>query len=180
VEENDSNRPFAYADPRSLSQAWYDALYRTTRQKPSAEPQGFSRAALPDERPTSRSQEHSGREAAPQESSFPSPGRGNDASRVGPGGACESDEATLLRTLRRSGASAPRARDVPVRIDADIRDGETALQLLLAQRGARVEVVAVCDPAARERAADALARARIALAGKGIALEHSIRERGEG
>jgi len=27
VEGNDAARPFAYADPRSLSQAWYDALY---------------------------------------------------------------------------------------------------------------------------------------------------------
>jgi len=54
------------------------------------------------------------------------------------------------------------------------------MKLLIAQRGVNVEVVAVCERGQREHAADALARARIALGARGIALQHVIRERGEG
>jgi len=67
------------------------------------------------------------------------------------------------------------------RTDVDVADGSGhSMKLLIAQRGVNVEVVAVCERGQREHAADALARARIALGARGIALQHVIRERGEG
>ena len=179
VEENESNRPFAYADPRSLSQAWYDALHRAPRHV-QANPQARSpHADRQGESPTLQSPHMAAREGASHETSSLPYDRRSDERRAQAGGARDAADAPLARKRGRETAPASQRHLETARTDVEVHDGETSLKLLFAQRGANVEVVAVCDRAARERAADALARARIALAGKGIALEPTIRERGE-
>ena len=177
MEEKETNRPFAYADPRSLSQAWYDELHRAPRDERAVPHAGRLNAERPDEgRP---SQAHrgsaSGGEAVRSE---PLPAARSEGERRTAAGTRDGDEKAVARASRHKAAPTP-DRGLTARTDVEVSDGETAVRLLLAQRGGGVEVVAVCDRAARERAADALARARIALAAKGIAFEATIRERSE-
>jgi hypothetical protein len=178
IEENGSARPFAYADPRSLSQAWYDALFQSPRQKPPHANARSPQTAQPDERAAAPS-ERLARAAVTARGDVPVRIRPADAPRVQPGGVREEDETALSLLTRRENPAPSRARSPLARTDVEVGAGESPVRLLLAARGSHVEVVAVCGCAAGERTAEALARARLALAARGIALEPTIRERSQ-
>jgi hypothetical protein len=177
VEENGPNRPLPYADPRSLSQAWYDALYHGARPEPpaakarTAQVQQRDEECAPRERLTGGARERSENGPAPRP-------RAGQTARAQPAGGRD-DDAAPAQAARRERPAQAQARAPQARTDLELGEGASQVKLLLAQRGSKIEVVAVCDRASREQAADALARARLALAARGIALEPTIRERSE-
>ncbi len=182
-EAEQTERPFAYADPRSLSQAWYDALYGS-RQGPHH----------------ARSRDDASHDAARNTSSSstaPSVAGARDERDLRDPNVlaidARSDEAVARAAMTRDADRSARAsanaaaaartmRPAPTlsRNDVELRDSDgREIRLLLAQHGERVDVVAVTDPAAVGRVAEALESARLALAARGIGITSRVEERGE-
>jgi len=170
-----SARPNRYADPRALSQAWYDALYptraRVTRAAPPARPtQAFN-------------PELATRHIAPPSVALSAATAWHTAPRHARGAqrtmTSASAEALLLQRLAslrctRLECIETAQRDAPaVRVELEQADG-SPLRLLLQTIAARVRVVASCSPVQRDRVADALHRTRAALAARGIAFDYEV------
>ena len=177
VDDGNGSRPYAYADPRSLSRAWYDALYAAHPQAQKRlgddaheVPANATLATRNERAETAGAEEPVLARTSPQRASAATSEReaieGEDAPAA----------AVRRKTRTAVAADAPEARDGH-RSDIDIDDGHGGLKLLVSQRGAGVEVVAICERAARERTADALARARIALQARGIDVNATLREK---
>jgi hypothetical protein len=154
--------PLAACDRRSLSQAWYSALYRGAPQSPQSGP------PAPEATPAAAREQHqkyaaspARREAQPQ-TAAPVPERAQTRG-VPPErrGAASPLARKIVRTF-----CAARRRAGAATFSLDGRQGR--VRVLLRADGSHVKLVALCAPANRARVAAALAQARFALAARGI------------
>lgn len=164
--------PVAALDRRTLSQAWYSALYGDRQTPAPAKAQTASpvlrRAPSRREVPA----QCTGRLREPA-----APAVAHDAVRapLARGGEVErrSPRSTLARRIERTflhSKHAPRKASFAL-------DGEHGrVQIILRSQGSRLKLVAICAPKAKAQVAHALAQARYALALRGIDLESQARE----
>ncbi len=160
--------PVATLDRRSLSQAWYSALYGESGSAKLANAKALNANAFAVEPNGAQADT---REASPR------------LSRTG--AACASARKTADRAQdvlpeRRAPRSAlarkieraflrPRAASKKASFTVEGEHGR--VHVLLQSGGSRLKLVAICPEAARRQVADALAQARYALAKRGIELE---------
>jgi|SRR6185437_11600969 len=164
--------PVAALDRRTLSQAWYSALYGGEKRKSGAtetahaEPQSPAHAYAPQPMPVMTRSSASGR-ASTQAQDARSPVRveGVPHDRRAPRSPlARKIERTFLRPRRIS------------RKNAFTLEGEHGrVHVLLQSRGTHLKLVAICPPKARTQVAAALAQARYALALRGIELDSETR-----
>lgn len=163
--------PVATLDRRTLSQAWYSALYGSGKAQTAA-----AKRLMPASRATATAPSlHA--PAASQTREFPTHALQTNASRKFD----RTDEAQLDRRAPRS----PLARKIeraflrPRRAEqknAFTVEGEHGrVHVLLQSRGTQLRLVAICPPKARAQVAAALAQARYALALRGIDLDTDTR-----
>jgi len=164
--------PIATLDRRSLSQAWYSALYgdgKTACSQTSAAKSRTSSVTAPREPMVQRSvqfHETSASTATHARAAVCAP-RGGDVERRGP-------HSPLARKIERAFVH-PRSVS---RKAAFALDGEHGrVQVILQSRGSQFKLVAICPPKAKAQVARALAQARYTLAMRGIELEAHARER---
>ncbi len=164
--------PIATLDRRSLSQAWYSALYgdgKTACSQTSAVKPRTSSVTAPREPMVQRSvlfHEASASTTTHARAAVCAP-RGGDVERRGP-------HSPLARKIERAFLH---SGNVP-RKAAFALDGEHGrVQVILQSRGSQFKLVAICPPKAKAQVARALAQARYALALRGIELEAHARER---
>jgi len=164
--------PVATLDRRTLSQAWYSALYgaaRTnTQNNPSAltrvtaAPDMHARATAPGSNRTRPSRVNS---AACTAGESPS-GQSAPAERRAP-------RSPLARKIERAFLK-PRSAAGKKAFTVEGEHGR--VHVLLQSRGAQLKLVAICPQKARPHVAAALAQARYALALRGIDLDTQLRE----
>ena len=177
---NTESRPYAYADPRSLSQAWYDALYGPSAAQPRAHAHDDpSVATRPEDADPPAAQSSAASDGRPGAADDPiaRPQLARDARSSG--GSLEREAG--IANARRHGAarSAEPPAERPDRTDIDVAgpDGQTT-RLHFRSGRSGLEVVAVAAPEMLDAVAEALTQASIALAARGIRLSHEIRVRG--
>jgi len=166
-------RPYEYADPRSLSQAWYDALY------------GASAAPVRG-RDAATTSTPSVTKAAGERSAGSSAERRSETALVPPRTLSRTEHSILAGNARENGVSQrpkrtasepeaglerPSARTNVELVDAN---GNTAL-FLLRRNHSGIDVVAVAESEGLDAVAEALTQATIALAARGIRVTHEIR-----
>jgi hypothetical protein len=166
----ESSQPSPYADRRSLSEAWYRALF-----DPRAGNRVASSAAGPVPVPN----------AGPPASSWPARVSASRSSAVAhdppPKGArvrlvravFAPQARAFARTQRQREAAQPACRKVPLKrtfCGVTLPDGE-AVDLLVQQRGDVLRLVAIYDGRSAQRVAAALHAARAALLRRGMNLE---------
>lgn len=167
VRENDPTAPAPYTNRLALSQAWYDALHLARDHAPrAAQParpaapapaaRGGASAAPPPETPVARA-----------------PYRANAALASARGPARGGAQADELQAVRRAivrrrvvRAAPPAAREARARTVVT-GTAHVAVRISFSPQG--LVVALACAPAQRARAGDALERARLALAARGIA-----------
>lgn len=171
-------RPGRYADPRALSQAWYDALYPNralaarrelpARATPAVVTEALTASPTPAQSSSSRTTL-----AAPRtplgydRSAKPAASLGTDASAV--------NRHASRRSVCSNVAEAQR-RDAPMlRVELDQPDGPP-LRLLLQTVTTGVHAVAVCSAAQRDRIERALHQTRAALAARGFSFDYEVHE----
>jgi hypothetical protein len=162
--------PVASVDRRSLSQAWYSALYGTQQQPrpeknvrlfPAKAQRGKRAKVQPQQEGTARAQSTVNRRSARQNV------------QVVPGHERRAPRSILSRKIERVFLQ-PKA---PVRKASFALDSAAGrVQILLNANGNRVRLVAICPQKARSEVASALAQARYALASRGIELSSDVRE----
>lgn len=164
--------PLACVDRRSLSQAWYSALYGTA-QAPVLEKKPLQKNAAPRLRvrtanvnaqnpnpPAVRSQKAPSAEFTAAKRQMPPPER-------------RAPRSPLARKIERAFLQ-PKA---PVRKAAfTLESAAGRVQILLSSSGARIGLIAICPQKARKEVAAALAQARYALAARGIEMTADVRE----
>lgn len=159
--------PLAAMDRRSLSQAWYSALYAQERspEAPAARmrPSAQSETAAP-----ARS-----KNAIANNSRIPSSARTHtvedERGRLAAAGPeRRAARSPLARRIERTFTQWGNvARNGTFRLDG----AKGRVHVVLQQRGSHVQLIAVCDARAHASVAAALAQARYALAARGIVLE---------
>jgi len=163
--------PVAAIDRRSLSQAWYSALYRQTAPARNAEAK--SQATAPARRARSPLPQAHRSDAVPApEQTKRGAGRSESAVCARAGMERRQIRCALARKIERAlvhphgtpKRATFRIRGVPGRVHVIFRAGARGLQL-----------VAVCSRDARMQVAAALAQARYALASRGISLDAQLR-----
>lgn len=164
--------PVATLDRRTLSQAWYSALYGVETRKSSL-------AATAHAVPQSRTRAHASQvmraeTRGPQTARAPM--QKHDARSCGRSESIPYDRraprSSLARKIERTFL---RPRSVS-RKNAFTVDGEHGrVHVLLQSRGTHLKLVAICPPKARTQVAAALAQARYALALRGIDLDSETR-----
>ncbi len=172
-------RPSRYADPRALSQAWYDALYPNRARAARSEPAARATPAVVTEATT--------QSATPAQSSssrttfaVPRTPLGYDG-RPNPATASLGTDASVAnrhasRRLVSSNAAAAQRRDGPMlRVELE-QPGGPPLRLLLQTAATGVHVVAVCSAAQRDRIEGALHRTRAALAARGFSFDYEVHD----
>ncbi|BDE07582.1 hypothetical protein WPS_28580 [Vulcanimicrobium alpinum] len=158
----------AGTDRRALSEAWYHALHvaePAARAAAPASPRRHAATPSPPNRLDAAAPRARRGEARPRRSVAGVTAREPRTPLAGDRRAPRSELARRVeRALGRSAAAvAPAA--FSLRLDAG------RVHVLIRSDGARTRVVAVCAPALRETVERALAHARFALAGRGIASE---------
>lgn len=164
--------PVATLDRRTLSQAWYSALYGNAA-KSSAKPKrgGVAVAA-----------------ATASQHSAPG-GLGQDrAAQRGVTARAQSAESTNRAALPANERRAPRSplarkierallrpRTASHKTSFSVDGDEGRVHVLLHARGTQFRLIAICPPKARANVAAALAQARYALAARGIELSAETR-----
>ncbi len=158
-------------DRRALSQAWYDALHVAASPASVA---GKRRDALVTSGPHASVRRANGGSC----STMPITSR---ASHIAEPGSAKSAGAAAERRAPRSELAAKIERKLVGQPSATHRltfsaaDGRVAI--VLHGEGAKARIVAICAPHLREAVSRALVEARYHLAGRGITLETSVRER---
>jgi hypothetical protein len=177
---NTESRPYAYADPRSLSQAWYDALYGPSAAHPHARPRGDPNvASRPEDADAPAAQSSPASDGRTGASDDPIVRRELARAVRSSGGSLER-EAGVANARRRGAARSaepPAEREERTDIDVAGPDGQTT-RLHFRSGRSGLEVVAVAAPEMLDAIAEALTQASIALAARGIRLSHEIRVRG--
>ena len=164
--------PVAAVDRRSLSQAWYSALYGTA-QEPSKALKNVHRAA--GARPAAKTSELSAPVHTRRGGQSAKPPVKPSGSRSLPTTAPERRNArsALARKIERTFLRPDR----PVRHATFAVEGTKArVHVVVKQAGAITQLVAVCPPHVYSRVANALLQARFALAARGISLETKLHE----
>ncbi len=170
--DSDAVRPFEYADPRSLSRAWFDALHARRPQPRATQIVASAPHALASDAQARRA--HVQTASAGVSSSIMS-GRAVIATK-NPACAASAGELNPLRTpVRRTQAlevqAEPETGELNPRLDVACSTTDGALlRLLLEHDAGRISVVAVCEERVATRMTDVLERARIALAARGVAI----------
>jgi hypothetical protein len=164
--------PLAEIDRRGLSQAWYSALHlaRDARPQAAASEETVRRSRSMPKVAMLRAPEGVAKKACAQVVALHAPAaRGSAAEAVDRRSARLPLAKKIERALMR-----PRT---PARTSAFVVDGPLRVHVAIHACGNRVNLVAVCAPQARERVARALEQARYALAGRGLVVDASLRER---
>lgn len=165
--------PLASVDRRSLSQAWYSALYGDAAPPCESPASSATRAVTNGERGAESEPRTQLRALRPAQ---PSPIKASApiSPRIG---VPESERRAARSPLARKIEHAfLRPHNAPRTAAFALGGSHGRVQIVLQQRGERVQLVAICPPRARERVARALAEARYALAARGIALDTTERE----
>lgn len=165
--------PVATLDRRTLSQAWYSALYGCAANGATAKPasvQAASATSTP-EAPLhgavrgGRCATHEAVAARTALAAAPARADGTPADRRAP-------RSALARKIERAFL---RPRSASHKASFAIEDAGGRVHVLLHSHGSRLKLIAICPPKARPRVAQALAQARYALALRGIDLEAAAR-----
>jgi hypothetical protein len=158
----------AQTDRRALSQAWYDALHLARNAAPTrsgAAPRAFH-ASPPLARATSAPVPARLRVAA--DAAYERHAGGARRAPASPGLERRAPKCELADRIERALARRiPRAAAASFAVQ--IADGR--VRILVRSDGERTRVLAVCAPPLRERVERALARARFALAARGVRVE---------
>jgi hypothetical protein len=161
----------AQTDRRALSQAWYSALHFAGATRPLSAPRYSTTSAgrLPAVTLPSRVMQSAfaASDFVPNPSARP---RVASSQRAGEPSAPErrSPKSALARRIER-GVQAQGKR--PGMGSFAVRDERARVHVVVRTIGAATRVVAVCEPALRERVERALAQARFALAGRAVRVE---------
>jgi len=161
--------PLAALDSRTLSQAWFSALYghcvpgregASSTQRPDAESSRSAARVIPQakQRPQSFAPLENRRRRAARETSTADGERRMQPSRL-----ARNIERALCRCVR---GACNASFTVPGK--------RGRVHVLLSSRGGRMYLIALCAPRMRPMVATALARARCTLASRGIALATSV------
>ena len=162
--------PIASMDRRTLSQAWYSALYGAHETKPaqglpSSKPAKPSNAATPHPK-LAESAERFTCVTRAASSGLATPGaKGADLERRAP-------RSQLARKIERAFL---RPRKPLRKASFTIEGAHGRVQVLLRTHGSQFKLVAICPPKARAQVAAALGQARYALALRGIDLDAQTR-----
>lgn len=164
--------PVATLDRRTLSQAWYSALYGNGEGRaakhpaplPSSQSGGFRRSA-PEPAQAAAGSPRAQTRARPHAERDQIQANGAAAERRAP-------RSALARRIERAFL---RPRDPSSKASFTLDDDDGRVHVVLHSRGAQVQLIAICPPKARARVAAALAQARYALALRGIDLEADMR-----
>lgn len=163
--------PIAGTDRRSLSQAWYSALYPQGRAAGAPAAAACSAAPLAS-RPISRSGASQGeREKAAPASSRKA--RRQALPCASPAHERRSPNVPLAQKLIRAFA---RPRAGVQRAAFSLGENQGRVHVVMHSAGGRVRIIAVCRARSRERVAQALEQARYALCVRGTAIDVEIRE----
>ena len=164
--------PIAAIDRRALSQAWYSALRLAGRKHSAGEagvrPHGDAAHTLRHtkcERITPPMAERSARAQTARTVTA----RGADAAAAA--GDRRAVRSELARRIERAFFE---ARSPVKRASFAVGEGSARVHVMLARRGERLRLVAICAERVRPAVARALAQARFALAARGIAIEASL------
>jgi hypothetical protein len=166
--------PIATLDRRTLSQAWYSALYgnREAAQKSANVARSQSLPAAPVHIPL-RSAVHGDathETAAARKLTMPSNApnaRGGEIERRAP-------RSPLARKIERAFLH---PRKMPRKATFSLEGEHGRVQVMLRSHGSQVKLVAICAPKAKAHVAHALAQARYTLALRGIDVDVDMRER---
>lgn len=165
--------PLATLDRRTLSQAWYSALYgnggaRDAAAKP-AQPQARPSGAFPAPREAAANvRTEAARTTFIRANGVKTPvhAEGTPLDRRAP-------RSQLARKIERAFL---RPRSAAHKASFTIEGRQGRVHVLLQSRGSQLKLVAICPPKARADVAAALAQARYALALRGIDLDAGTRE----
>jgi hypothetical protein len=163
--------PIASMDRRTLSQAWYSALYGE-RSSPNA-PTTIQGTTAKSVAPRSIAVTRAAGGESPHHGVVPVP-RNSVKAQVVPGAETErrAPRSPLARKIERAFLH-PKA---PARKATFALDGGR-VQVMLRAQGSRIKLLAICAPKAKAQVAHALAQARYSLALRGIDLDVEPRER---
>lgn len=165
--------PVATLDRRTLSQAWYSALYGGRKGNAAAGSQAASSAMQP---ATAQASREAAARAASDESrraialrgavaKAPTHAEGTPQDRRAP-------RSSLARKMERAFLR-PRSASHKASFTVDGDHGR--VHVLLRSQGSQLKLIAICPPKARPHVAAALAQARYALAMRGIDLDADAR-----
>lgn len=163
--------PVASLDRRTLSQAWYSALYGE-RQTPQ---QRTETAAPAKRRASSQCEPMVAQSEMMHEADSPAPVRTRVVASASRGGEVErrGPRSSLARKIERAFLHPKGA----ARKGSFTLEGEHGrVQIILRSQGLQLKLIAICAPKAKAQVAHALAQARYALALRGIDLEADTRE----
>lgn len=167
--------PVASLDRRTLSQAWYSALYGSRRSAAHAGSTRNTAGAMMYDVPA---RQRAASTNVPLARSAAA-GASEPSSRAGTSAASyDGDRRTARSPLARKIERAFLQPKCAARKASFTLEGEHGrVHVLLQSSGARLKLVAICPPNARAQVAQALAQARYALALRGIDLDAATRER---
>lgn len=161
--------PLAALDRRTLSQAWYSALYGSAGAAKAAAktpaPAALPAAAPPEAAHTVRAESETTAGTRAAGVTTPRHAEGTPQDRRAP-------RSTLARKIERVFL---RPRNASHKASFTIDGEHGRVHVLLQSRGTQLKLVAICPPKARSRVATALAQARYALALRGIDLDADTR-----
>ena len=165
--------PVASLDRRTLSQAWYSALYGARERAGTDLRAKRSSGAPPRTFETARANAR----AVCVQPSRPSQARlplaTGDRTGLPAGSERRAARSILARKIERVFLQ-PKNR--PHKASFSLEGDCGRVHVILQSHGAQAKLVAVCSPAARAHVAQALAQARYALALRGIDLQPDVRE----
>lgn len=165
--------PVATLDRRTLSQAWYSALYgsgkgadamKTSQPVPNAQTAATAHV-VPDAAPSARGE--SERAAALRSSTVKTPVHAEETPQDR-----RAPRSTLARKIERAFL---RPRSASRKASFTVEGDHGRVHVLLQSTGSRLKLIAICPPKARAHVAAALAQARYALAMRGIDLDAAMR-----
>lgn len=162
--------PVASIDRRSLSQAWYSALYGNSNA--TAQPK-----AIPAE--TAQAHRHSSTHANSER-------RADEPRGLARTGLQAKVSTSVVATLERRAPKSALARKIartfrtprytPQKASFTVDSEQGRVHILLQTRGSQLKLIAICPPKARAHVAEALAQARYAMAARGVELDAVARE----
>jgi hypothetical protein len=161
----------AATDRRALSQAWYSALHLAERTAPARQHR------LPPASPGSPGtapaacRSESGRGASAAGGRNVRDPRSATICPRGENATAPDRRAPKTELARRIENGVARRRAIEGSAAFAVRAGSERVHVLVRCSGAQTRIVAVCSPPLRERVERALAHARFALAGRGVAAE---------
>lgn len=162
--------PVATLDRRTLSQAWYSALYG------DGAPANAAKSGTPQAPDTQPPVVHAGQmavNAQPERAHALRAGNAKSAQRVQ--GAPADRRAPRSALARKIERAVLRPRGPAHKASFTIEGDHGRVHLVLHTQGTQLKLVAICPPKARAHVAAALSQARYALASRGIDLDAQTR-----